>query len=195
MENLPAKYQKIWLKCRPLLKNGRPGDLEHAMDTARTVLDYAGKLKFDRDVLVPVAMMHDIGHVAILPEHFRFVSGSEKIVNSKLVHMLAGAKIADDILRAVGYAAGKRKKIVELISMHDFDQLKDIDAKKVYDTADKKFFHDVDALDRYNTKRLDRMKSLYDDKKKLLAMIEKMIDLFFYEEFKEIAKARMAKMK
>lgn len=195
MENLPAKYRKIWQKCRPLLEKGRPGDLEHAMETVRTILDYAGKLKFNRDVLVPAAMMHDIGHIAILPEHFRFVSGSEKIANSKLVHMLAGAKIADDILRAVGYDSGKRKKIVELISMHDFDQLKDINVKKIYNTNDKKFFHDVDALDRYNDKRLDKMKDLYKDRKKMLAKIEKMIDLFFYEEFKDIAKARMDKMK
>jgi len=74
------------------------------------------------------------------------VTGPKKIVNAKLVHMLAGAKIAKDILDSVGYDKKKTKEVVDIITINDFDQLKDVEWKKVYDTPNKKFFHDMDAL-------------------------------------------------
>jgi len=96
----PKPYQKIWLKCRPLLQAGRPGDLNHARETAQFILNYQGGLSIDRDILVPVALMHDIGHSAILAEHFKFVTGPQKIINGKLVHMLAGYSKQSSLSRA-----------------------------------------------------------------------------------------------
>ncbi|HBB37344.1 MAG: hypothetical protein UX02_C0001G0241 [Candidatus Moranbacteria bacterium GW2011_GWC1_45_18] len=146
IENLPEKYEKIWKKALPILKKGRPGDDVHAKETVKLVLSYQGNIKHDKDVIIPVAMMHDIGHALLLPEHFAYVTGPKKIVNAKLVHMLAGAKIAKDILDSVGYDKKKTKEVVDIITINDFDQLKDVEWKKVYDTPNKKFFHDMDAL-------------------------------------------------
>jgi len=191
IENLPKKYEKIWKKVLPILKNGRPGDDIHAGETVKLVLNYKGKLKFDMDVVIPVAMMHDIGHSVILPEHFAYVTGPKKIANAKLVHMLAGAKIAKDILDAVGYDKKKRKEVVEIITIHDFDQLKEVDWKKVYNTPNKKFFHDMDALDRYTEERITNMSFVYKNRKKLLDLLEKMMDNLFYDEFRKIAEDGM----
>jgi len=66
IENLPEKYEKIWKKALPILKKGRPGDDVHAKETVKLVLSYQGNIKHDKDVIIPVAMMHDIGH-ALLP--------------------------------------------------------------------------------------------------------------------------------
>lgn len=194
IQNLPEKYKPIWKKALPYLKKGRPGDDQHAEETAKMILDYKGKLKMDYDVLVPVAMMHDIGHSAILPDHFQFVTGLKKIYNAKLVHMLSGAKIAKDILESVKYDKKKTKEIVNIISIHDFDQLKEVDWKAAYDTENKKIFHDFDALDRYTEKRLQSIKSVYKDRKKILEILDKMIELIFFEEFKEEARRRITKL-
>lgn len=194
IKNLPLKYTKLWTKCVLLLKSGRPGDLAHAAETVKSVLNYCGKIKIDKDILIPVAMMHDIGHVAILPKHFKYVTGPEKIANGKLAHMLAGAKIANDLLTSLSFDKKEIDKIVEIISIHDFDQLKGIDVNKAYNTTNKKFFHDIDALDRYTEKRLKNIASIYKDRRQLLSLLGGMLDLFFYDEFRKVAEENLRKM-
>jgi hypothetical protein len=192
IKNLPKKYEPIWSKSLKFLKKGRPGDDTHAKEVVETILNYTGKMKVDFDVLVPVAMMHDIGHSAILPKHFKYITGPEKYVNGKLVHILAGAKIADDILASLEYDTKKKAEIVDIISMHDADQLKiEKDVRKIYDSVNKKIFHDFDSLDRYNERRLKDASRLYKNRNKLLDLLESMLDNFFYAEFRKIAEDGM----
>ncbi|MHB8830732.1 MAG: HD domain-containing protein [Patescibacteria group bacterium] len=195
IENLPIKYQALWDACLPFLKQGRPGDDEHAKEVVQYVLQYQPKLKFDPDVLVPVAMLHDIGHSAILPEHFKYVTGQQKLVNGKLAHMLAGAKIAHDLLLQVGYDVEKSKEIVDIISMHDADQLKIDDWRNWYDTDQKKIFHDIDALDRYNETRIKHFieSGLY-DRNKMIPELQRLADNFFYPELKQTAEENLKKL-
>ena len=194
---LPKKYQKLWQKCSLLLEKSRKADLEHARETVNLILSYKGDLTIDKDILIPVAMMHDIGHIAILPEHFKYVTGPKKITNGKLVHMLAGAKIAKDVLESVKYDGKKSQEIVDIISMHDSDALKGIDWKKVYNTKNKKLFHDFDRLDRFSQKRISNVSEFYKskaDKENLRKVIFESLDLFFYKEFKETAKQNFQKL-
>lgn len=192
IENLPAKYQPLWEECLPLLRLGRPGDDEHAAETVKLVLDYQGRLEFDADVLIPVAMLHDIGHSAILPEHFKYITGQNKLVNGKLVHMLAGAKIAHDLLQKIGYDSEKAKEIVEIIALHDADQLKIEDWKSWYDTQNKKVFHDLDSLDRYTEKRLRSMvdSGMY-DMDEILKELSRLLDNFLISEIKTAAEEQL----
>lgn len=192
IENLPTKYQALWDACLPFLKQGRPGDDEHAKEVVQYVLQYQSKLKFDPDVLVPLAMLHDIGHSAILPEHFKYVTGQQKLVNGKLAHMLAGAKIARDLLLQVGYDVEKSKEIVDIVSMHDADQLKIDDWRSWYDTDHKKIFHDIDALDRYNETRIKHFieSGLY-DREKMIPELLRLTENFFYPEFRQIAEENL----
>ena len=196
IENLPEKYQSLWDACLPLLKQGRPGDDEHAKETVGNVLRYQGRLAFDSDVLIPVAMLHDIGHAAILPEHFKYVTGQDKLINGKLAHMLAGAKMAHDLLGEVGYDPAKIDEIVDIVSMHDADQLKIDDWRSWYDTQNKKVFHDIDALDRYNETRMRNFIStgLY-DRDKMLTELTKLTENFFFPEFKQIAEENLTKLR
>ncbi len=194
--DIPDKYKPIWEASLPLLKQGRPGDDEHAAETVANVLRFADIVPFDPDVLIPVAMLHDIGHSAILPEHFKYVTGSQKVRNGKLVHMLAGAKIARDILSAVGYPSDKSSEIVEIISMHDADQLTGLDDwRSLYDTSNKQVFHDLDSLDRYNERRLSKMVAGgYYGREQMLNELRKMLDDFFYPEFRRLAQEELQKL-
>lgn len=195
VKKLSEACQQVWFEALPLLKQGRPGDDEHAAVVVETILSYRGGLRFDESVLIPVAMLHDIGHAAILPEHFKFITGTERLENGKLVHMLAGAKIAQDILANVGYDPEKSKEIVEIVSMHDADQLKGVDVGAVYDTEHKRIFHDIDSLDRFNDARLASLKGLAQDQGKIRALLEKSLDAFFFDEFRQIAERYMANFK
>ncbi len=191
MIDLPEKYLGVWEKAAPLLKKGRPDDLQHSIEVATLVLNYDGEMDIDKDVLVPVAIMHDIGHSAILPEDFRFITGLDKLSNGKLVHMLAGAKIARDILESSGYDPEKSKEIIDIIRVHDADQLKGIDLNKFYDTENKRVFHDLDSLDRYTMQRFNEFMKIKPDKEKLLETLRGFLDNFFYPQFRKIAEERM----
>jgi hypothetical protein len=194
IKNLPKQYEALWQRCAPLIQKGRPDDEAHAKETVEFIVNYQGDLHFDPEVIIPVAMMHDIGHSAILPEHFKYVTGGQKVVNGKLAHMLAGAKIANDLLTEMGYNSEKIKEIVDIISIHDWDQLDVQDAALIYDTDNKKFFHDVDVLDRFNQERLDKYKKSY-KQEDLQALIKKQLEVFFYPEFKKIAEERFKDLK
>lgn len=194
IKNLPAKYAKLWQKCVPLLKQGRPDDLNHAKETAEFILQYKGKLKFDQEILIPMAMMHDIGHSAILAEHFKYITGPDKLTNGKLAHMLIGAKIAQELLIKTKYNLKKRREIVEMISTHDFDQIQGVDLKKIYNTNHKRIFHDIDVLDRFNPKRVKEFIKMYPDKQKLQKLFSGQIDIFFYPEFKRIAQGKISEV-
>jgi hypothetical protein len=195
IKNLPEKYKAIWEKCEPLLKQARPDDLGHAEGVVETVLNYKGNLKLDLDVLVPVAMMHDVAHYMILPEHFKYITGPEKIANGKIAHMLVGAKIAKDILDSVGYDKEKTVEVVDIIKLHDGDQLKGADMEKIYDTENKKIFHDIDSLDRYTMRRVEEVAEQWEDKNVLIKILEDFLKLFFYEEFRKIAEEGMMAIK
>lgn len=196
IKNLPEKYKKIWQECIPLFKEGRPGDDLHAIETVEFILNYKGDKRLDLDILIPVAMMHDIGHSAILSEHFKYITGTEKLINSKLVHMLIGAKIAKTILNSVSYDKKKIAEIVNIISVHDWDQLNKVDVKKVYDTENKKIFHDIDVMDRFSEERIEvfikKMEGM--DREKLMRLLKPSLDTFFYTEFREIAKKKMQEL-
>jgi len=192
IKNLPKKYEIIWEKCQPLFQETRPGDDEHAAEVVKLILEYSRGKNFDLDVLIPVAMMHDIGHARILPEHFKYVTGIEKLTNGKLVHMLAGAKIAKDILESCNYDPKKTEEIVEIISTHDGDLIKEWGIEKAYDTETKKIFHDIDCLDRYNNKRIENLKKMFGNSNdELLGLLRDSLKSIISPEFKKIAEEKM----
>lgn len=168
--------------------------MEHSREAVALVLKYKDKFPVDEEVLVPVAMMHDIGHSAILPEHFKHVTGPEKMQGGKLVHMLAGAKIARDILKKVGYDPKKSQEIIDIISIHDADQLEGVDMQKMYNSTNKKFFHDLDSLDRYNERRLASLRSLYPDRNELMKILDGLLRNFFFEDFRKIARENLGEL-
>ena len=189
-KKLPEKYLPIWDKASSILKKGRPGDYEHSLEVMDLLINYKGDIKINLDVLIPVAIMHDIGHSGILPEYFKYVTGPEKLINGKLVHMLVGAKIATDILEEVKYPKLQSKEIINIIAVHDADQLQGISLEKWYDTENKKAFHDLDSMDRYTETRLNSVISMYPSREKALSILEKSLDSFFYDEFKQLARKR-----
>ena len=197
IEFLPEKYKGLWEKVLPLLKQGRLGDDVHALEVAKFIVGYKGDLKLDFDILIPLAIMHDIGHVAICPEHFKFITGEAKLINGKLVHMLAGAKIAKDILEEVGYDKARTDEIVDIISIHDADQLKEVDKEKFYDTENKRLFHDIDSLDRFTKQRLKSIGKLFPSKsrKELIEILAGTLNEFFYDEFRDLARENLEELK
>ena len=177
------------------MEKGRPDDLEHTQALVNSVQEYAERYDLEASVFIPVAMLHDCGHSAILPEHFKYITGSEKVSNGKLVHMLTGAKIAHDFLQELNYDQIKIQEIVEIISTHDFDQLNGADLEKVYNSENKRLFHDLDSLDRYTPLRLKNALSRYSSKEQLLSLLEKELVHFFHPELRRVAENNLEQLR
>ncbi len=188
---IPKKYYKIWEEAVPYLEKCRSGDLEHCARIAEEVFRLGGDKNLDLDVLIPVAIFHDIGHSVILPEHFYLISGPKKEQNSKLVHMLTGAKIAKDILTKIAYPADKIKKIVDLIAIHDNQD------RSLFDSEEKIFFHDLDRLDRFSKYTLDTAKDEFglEPKEALDMLEEKLLPDLIGDDFKAEARKRLEDLK
>ncbi len=193
MNNLkiPKKYFKIWEEAIPYLKKCRSGDLEHCARIAEEVYNLGKNKDLDLDVLIPVAIFHDIGHSAVLPEHFYLITGPKKEKNSKLVHMLTGAKIAKDILNKIDYPEDKIKQIVELIAIHDNQD------KNLFDNEEKIFFHDMDRLDRFSKHTIDTAKVEFglNSKEALNMLEEKILPNLIEKDFKDEAQRRLLKLR
>ncbi len=192
-ERLPEDIYAILQEALPCLQVGRPGDVEHVYDLLDEIMKYtSADFVLDLSILLPAAILHDIGHCAILPEHFVYLTGANKIKNAKLVHMLTGAKITRDILEKVGYPQEKTKEIVAIVAVHDADQIEGM-GLQVYDTLNKKLFHDFDRIGMFNLERMEKYLSIGENrakKDKLRTEILNAIETIFYDELKVYAKKK-----
>lgn len=188
---IPKKYQKIWEEATPFLKECRSGDLEHCARIAEEVFVLGQKEGLDLDILIPAAIFHDIGHSVILPQHFYLISGPKKEQNSKLVHMLTGAKIANDILVKLNYPLEKIKEVVDLIAIHDNQD------KSKFDSKEKIFFHDLDRLDRFSKYTLDSAEEEFGlNSREVLNMLEeKLLPDLITDDYRKKAEERLKKLK
>jgi len=120
-------FEKIWELALPY--QDKRDDEGHA----RSVTDFAFELlkteSADEDILIPAAILHDIGW-SQLSEEERFYVFKNKItkevemktkskVNVRVKHELEGAKLAQKILEKVDYDKNRIKKIIKVIKQHD----------------------------------------------------------------------------
>jgi len=193
IKGLSEQHQKLWEKCAPLLAEGRARDLTHAKDLLGLILDWQEKKgSLDLDVLIPVAMMHDIGHSSMIDEHFREPEKQEGLRADKLPHMITGSRIAEQFLTEINYDPQKAKEVIELVKMHDYYWMNGEQAQKAYDTNNKKAFHDLDVLVTMVDKdRLKKLKKICPNREEFLKVIGHQLNLFFFDEFKNAAKRAM----
>lgn len=187
IKNLPKRFNKLWEKCVPLLKQARPDDLRHTKDMVESLLSYRRKVNFDLDVLVPAAMMHDISHSGILEEHFKHAMITERLNSGELIHMSAGAKIAKDLLKEVDYNQEKVEEVIDIINTHYISHSENVDKNKVYDTVNEKIFHDIEILSRFTQRRMNEIKKTCPSRQHFIEVMRSQLELFFYPELKRIA--------
>lgn len=110
-------FKKIFRMATPLLKKGRWYDLGHTKYSVKfmeEILSEENKLKKE-NILIPTIILHDIGWSEI---------GKEKNtqwskLDLRIKHMEIGAKLAEQILKKIGYPTKLTIKIKKLVKTHD----------------------------------------------------------------------------
>ena len=108
-------YKKIWEKAKTYYEISRPMDVAHIEWMMERVQEVCVIEKIDETILMPLAILHDVGYARILnPKTANYYD-----TDIRRAHMKAGAEIAAEILKEVEYPSNKSKKIIEYVGIHD----------------------------------------------------------------------------
>lgn len=132
-------YLKIWELAKPYYLQGRLYDVPHIewmMGEAEKIADKEG---FNKRLLLPIVILHDIGYSAVDEKN-----PNVKSKETKIVHMREGARIAEKILKEVDYDSEITKKIVHYIGVHDNWVLNDDSPFK--ECKEMALFNDLDFI-------------------------------------------------
>lgn len=114
-KGIRPEYLRIWEKARPYYEKARPADLVHISWMLLEAARIARVEGLDEKILLPIVILHDVGYASCLKDET--TRSFDPDVKRK--HMAEGAKIADGILREVGYDPVLRERIVRYVSVHD----------------------------------------------------------------------------
>jgi len=194
IKNLPDKFEELWVKCVNLLSRAREGDLEHTKEMLRDLLNARGKVRFDRFVFFPAVMLHDVVHIDILEKYFKDVIIPEKLKDGTLIEVSTAGEIIKSLLEEMDTDPEKIEEILEIIKAHVLGRQKVIDRKIVYDTPNKKLFHDFELLAKFSKRRVKILKKMSSDKEQFRRIIANRLKRFFFDELREIAAKKFRKI-
>lgn len=110
----------------------------HNFIVTAAMLSLCLKENLDRNVLMPAAILHDIGYSVVeISKYGADWTGKDK----RIAHMEAGAVMARGILGETGLSLGERDEIVEIIRTHDNCYI-----GEPYSTDNQLYHRDADRL-------------------------------------------------
>ena len=117
--SLPSAHAAIWQRAEPYLKvRDNDGHTIYAYGIARALVDLHPEA--DPDVVLPAVLLHDTGWSQVAEDEILLAiapgGGRPDLV---LVHEKEGARIAADVLAAMGWDAGRTERILAIIDGHD----------------------------------------------------------------------------
>jgi HD superfamily phosphodiesterase len=138
----------------------------------------------DRDIVIPAAILHDVGYSS-LPEHLMSRAwGPRKETAITRIHEQEGARIAAAILEEVGYDAFKAAEILEIIDGHD--------TRPEALSANDRIVRDADKLTRYAKDLESWSPTFCSTTEEAAARLERSVDnWFFLAVSKEIARQEL----
>jgi HD superfamily phosphodiesterase len=178
-------HKRIWQLARPYLKKGvRKDFVLHTLGVIKAMELLLKKEGGNRDVLIPAAILHDVGWARVPIKLQKSNKKNEQLKALKL-HIKYAPPIINTILTKIGYNKKQIKNIVEICLAHKFKMPKNnnekllIDADTLSDTFKEQFESD---LKTYNS-----------TPEKLYKFREK--NRFYTKTAKQIFKAQLLKIK
>lgn len=145
------KYQKIYNSAVKYLAKGlKKNFVIHTQGVVKAMELILKKEKGDPDILIPAAILHDVGWAKVAEKYQITGNKADKLCGLKL-HIELASAIIKKILEPLGYKASKIKEIIEIIKAHKFKKPKKlskrllIDADQLADSFKEQFYSDVKA--------------------------------------------------
>ncbi len=147
--NMKKIYVEIFQKAIPFLKKGKNKDfVKHTKWVIKSMEMLLKKEKGDEDILMPAAILHDIGWAKV-PLDLQRVKNKSKAKKALELHLKYCSPIAKSILDGFNYDQLKTRKIIDIMVAHKFKNPRDlskrllIDADSLSDVFKEAFYEDV----------------------------------------------------
>ena len=118
---MKKEFKKIWDIALPF--QDKRNDKDHASIVMKFAMKLLRSEKGDEDIVIPAAILHDIGWSQILEKErmtlFDCMPDSKKERILKIKHQKEGVRLAKKLLKEVKYDPKLTKEILEIISEHD----------------------------------------------------------------------------
>jgi len=145
------KYKKIWDLALPYLKIGKMKDfILHTKNVVKSMeLIIAGE-GGDKDILIPSAILHDVGFSKI-PNDLQTSKELSKKREAQHLHLELAGEIIQEVLEKVGYKQKDIDRIIGIVEVHKFHDPAEkekrllIDADNLSDVWKEQFYSDVKA--------------------------------------------------
>jgi HD superfamily phosphodiesterase len=141
--------EQLWSRALPLIKKGRPGDVEHTRSALALGKKLLAKEGGNPRIVIPALILHDVGWSRV--NYADFITAEpdvKKDTESIKRHMRYGAQIATDILNDLGWEPDLVPSISGIIAVHDapdvIQSMNDLNATLVFE---------ADWLDKYSPDR------------------------------------------
>ena len=164
VEIMKEKFEKIWKLAVPYIKKGKRKDfLLHTEGVIKAMKLLLKKEKGDANILIPAAMLHDIGWSKV-PVSLQKTNDENKTKKAMELHLKYSTPIIDEVLTKIGYSKKQIKAITDVVLAHKFKNPKNlnkrllIDADTLADIFKEQFYSDCKA---YNL----GLKTLYNIRK------------------------------
>lgn len=189
------KFNTLWEATQRLLEQAKPKEVAHTEDMIRSVLECRKTLKYSLSIFLPLAILHNIERVAVLKEYFNDVVVTAKLKDGKIIRLTPAEHVVKSLLESIGTSAENIKEILDVfkvrVKVRMAEQKGESKVKKFYNTANKKLFHDLHLVSRFNAKEIKEMKNVISDEDEFEKLIKIRLDSLFNEKLRIVAERRL----
>lgn len=148
---MKSNYQSLWALAVKYLKKGINKDfVVHTQGVIRAMELILKKEKEDPDILIPAAILHDVGWARVPRKYQRTQQKADKLRGMEL-HIEHAPNIIRTILKSLCYPAPRIREIIGIVQAHKFHHPRKlskkllIDADQLSDAFREQFCSDVSA--------------------------------------------------
>ncbi|MFA6547692.1 MAG: HD domain-containing protein [Candidatus Magasanikbacteria bacterium] len=145
------KYQNVWESALPYLKKGiNKNFIIHTKGVVKAMEMILKKEKSDPDILIPAAILHDVGW-ANVPKKYQCTTNKADKLHGMKLHIELAPEIIKEVLWSVNYKISQINEIIEIVQAHKFSKPRKlskqilIDADQLSDAFKEQFYSDVKA--------------------------------------------------
>lgn len=193
------KFNILWEAAERLLEQAEPREVAHTEDMIKAVLECRKILKYSLSIFLPLAILHNIERVMVLKEYFNDAVITAKLQDGKIVRLSPAENVVKNLLESIGTSTANVKEILSVFKVRkkarraerEGDSKK---AKRLYNTDNKKLFHDLHLISRFNSKEINAMKDAISDRNKFEELISTRLDSLFNHQLRIVAEKKLRKI-
>jgi len=127
-------FEKIWKLALPYLRKGRRKDyVLHSQGVVRAMQLLLEAKKADEDILIPAAILHDVGWSKVPVNIQKNWQKKENQIKGAELHLKHAPPIIREILKKVSYNPEKIEKIIDIVMAHKFQDPEELDKQLLID--------------------------------------------------------------